>query len=255
MRALLISQDPDETAVLSLVLQRAGLNVTRLREVPNAIPTDATPPTHHPQEPEGRDEFDESANTAVDVGEAGNPLNLMVLATAEGSPISSIKSIRARSSVPLLVIAEHLDESTHVIALESGADLIVQRPFSARLLIAQTRALLRRASNLPFFTLPTLSAQDVELDPATRSVVVSGRSPRRLTQLEFRLLYTLMIHKEQVLPTEVLVEQVWGYTGEGERDLVRGLVRRLRSKVEPDPRHPRYVITVPGVGYTFSPET
>ncbi len=225
MRSLLISQDPDETAVLSLVLQRAGLNVTRLREIPIPFP-----------------------QTEDD------PINLVALATAEGSPISSVKSIRAESHIPLLVVAEQLDESTHAITLESGADLVVQRPFSARLLIAQTRALLRRAANLPFFTLPTLSAQNIELDPATRTVVVDGRSPRRLTQLEFRLLYTLMIHKEQVLPTEVLVEQVWGYTGEGERDLVRGLIRRLRAKVEPDPSHPRYVITVAGVGYTFSPE-
>jgi DNA-binding response OmpR family regulator len=249
MRALLISQDPDETAVLSLVLQRAGLNVTRFREVPYSIPTEATPPAD-----DGASRADGQSDGEVHVSADGNPVHLIVLATAEGSPISSVKRIRAQSHVPLLVIAEDLDESTHAISLESGADLIVQRPFSARLLIAQTRALLRRASNLPFFTLPTLSAQDVELDPATRSVVVDGRSPRRLTQLEFRLLYTLMIHKEQVLPTEVLVEQVWGYTGEGERDLVRGLIRRLRAKVEPDPRHPRYVITVPGVGYTFSPE-
>ncbi len=227
MKALLISQDPDETAVLSLVLQRAGLTVTRYREVPDlAMPDD------------------------ID-----NPTNLIVLATAEGSPLSTVKAIRAQDQTPLLVIAEQLDESTHAVTLESGADLIVQRPFSARLLIAQTRALLRRAANLPIFTLPTLNAQDVELDPATRTVVIAKRSPKRLTQLEFRLLYTLMIHKEQVLPTEVLVEQVWGYSGEGERDLVRGLIRRLRIKVEPDPRHPRYIITVPGVGYTFSPET
>ncbi len=51
------------------------------------------------------------------------------------------------------------------------------------------------------------------------------------------------------------MELVWGYTGDGERDLVRGLIRRLRIKVEPDPRHPRYILTIPGVGYTFSPES
>jgi DNA-binding response OmpR family regulator len=226
MRALLICQDPDETAILSVVLQRAGFNTTRAREVPNLLP-------------EGEE----------------NAFNFIVLVTAEGSPLSDVKHIRASSRIPLLIIAEPLDESTHAVTLESGADLVVQRPYSARLLIAQVRALLRRAADLPFFTLPTLNAQDVELDPATRTVVIGGRSPRRLTQLEFRLLYTLMIHKEQVLPTEVLVEQVWGYSGDGERDLVRGLVRRLRTKVEPDPRHPQYIITVPGVGYTFSPET
>jgi DNA-binding response OmpR family regulator len=225
MRALLVCQDPDETAVLSLVLQRAGLTVHRSRDIPDPIP--------QAQE---------------------SPLDLVVLALTEGSPIPRIKAVRAQSQLPLIVISELLDESTQVVALESGADLAVIRPFSARLLIAQTRALMRRAANLPFFTLPTLSARDVELDPGTHTVVVGGGSPKRLTQLEFRLLYTLMIHKEQVLPTEVLVEQVWGYTGEGERELVRGLVRRLRAKLEPDPHEPRYVITVPGIGYTFSTE-
>lgn len=226
MKALLISQDPDETAVLSLALQRAGLNVARHRDIPDPLPY--TP---------------------------DDPTDLVVLVTAEGSPLPGVKAIRAQEQTPLLVISEHLDESTHAVALESGADLIVQRPFSARLLIAQIRALLRRAANLPVFTLPTLSVHDVELDPGTRTVVVAGRSPMRLTHLEYRLLYTLMIHKEQVLPTEVLVEQVWGYSGDGERDLVRGLIRRLRIKVEPDPRHPRYILTIPGVGYTFSPES
>ncbi|MCU0521040.1 MAG: response regulator transcription factor [Anaerolineae bacterium] len=226
MKALLISQDPDETAVVSLALQRAGLNVARYRDVPDPVPFDADDPTQ-----------------------------LIVLATPEGSPLPGVKAIRAQEPTPLVVIAEHLDESTHTITLESGADLVIQRPFSARLLIAQIRALLRRAANLPLFTLPTLSVHDVELDPGTRTVVVAGRSPKRLTHLEYRLLYTLMIHKEQVLPAEVLVEQVWGFTGDGERDLVRGLIRRLRIKVEADPRHPEHILTIPGVGYTFSPES
>jgi DNA-binding response OmpR family regulator len=74
-----------------------------------------------------------------------------------------------------------------------------------------------------------------------------------LTHLEFRLLHELMIHQGQILTTEVIVDRVWGYS-EGDRELVRGLVSRLRAKVEPDPRKPRFVITVPGVGYTFNPD-
>ena len=61
----------------------------------------------------------------------------------------------------------------------------------------------------------------------------------RLTQLEYRLLYTLLIHRGQILPTATLIEHVWGYDGEGNMDLVRGLVRRLRAKVEENPRQPR----------------
>ena len=62
-----------------------------------------------------------------------------------------------------------------------------------------------------------------------------------------------MTHRGQVIPSENIVENVWGYSGEGSKELVRGLVQRLRSKVEPEPRHPRYITTVPGVGYRFDP--
>jgi len=92
------------------------------------------------------------------------------------------------------------------------------------------------------------------LDPTTRTVEVSGKTGQRLTHLEFRLLYTLMVNRGQVIPTETLVERVWGYTGKGDRDLIRGLVSRLRTKTEVDPRNPQFIITVPGVGYSFKEE-
>jgi DNA-binding response OmpR family regulator len=132
-----------------------------------------------------------------------------------------------------------------------GADEVVARPFSARLLITQVRALLRRAGGVPLFSLPTLSLAGLTLDPATRMVEFSSRPSKRLTHLEFRLLYTLMINRGQILPTDTIVERVWGYSGQGDRELVRGLISRLRAKVELDPRNPSYILTVPGVGYSF----
>jgi DNA-binding response OmpR family regulator len=69
--------------------------------------------------------------------------------------------------------------------------------------------------------------------------------------LEFRLLYTLLINRNQIVPTETIVERVWGYSGRGDRDLVRGLVSRLRVKVEGDPHKPQYILTEPGIGYSF----
>jgi DNA-binding response OmpR family regulator len=101
------------------------------------------------------------------------------------------------------------------------------------------------------FSLPTLELSGLALDPSTRTVEVRGKPPQRLTHLEFRLFYTLMIHSGQVLPTDTIVERVWGYNDPGDRDLVRGLISRLRSKVEDDPRNPYYILTVPGVGYSF----
>jgi DNA-binding response OmpR family regulator len=104
------------------------------------------------------------------------------------------------------------------------------------------------------FSLPTLSQSGLTLDAVSRVVEVDDQRPRRLTHLEFRLLYALMSHRGQVLPTETIVERVWGYSGRGDKELVRGLVSRLRGKIETEPRQPRYVHTVPGVGYTFDPD-
>ncbi|MGC9358068.1 MAG: winged helix-turn-helix domain-containing protein [Anaerolineae bacterium] len=226
MQVLLLSQDPDETAVLALALQRTGLTVTRGSDLERALQKDLEPPP-----------------------------DLVVLVSAEASPLSQVRRIRAQTQAALIVITDRVAEAVHILLLDSGVDMVILRPFSARLLIAQVRALLRRTAGLPFFTLPTMSVADLTLDPATRTVQVGERSPRRLTQLEFRLLYTLIVHRGQVLPAEVLVENVWGYAGEGERDLVRGLVSRLRAKVEPEPSHPHYIITVPGVGYSLDPQT
>jgi DNA-binding response OmpR family regulator len=106
---------------------------------------------------------------------------------------------------------------------------------------------------MPFFSLPILSQSGVMVDPSNRTIQVENRAEERLTQLEFRLLFTLMTHAGRVIPTETLVEHVWGFSGEGNRGLVRGLVQRLRSKVEPDPAKPKYIITEPGLGYRFNP--
>jgi DNA-binding response OmpR family regulator len=111
--------------------------------------------------------------------------------------------------------------------------------------------LLRRTAGVPFFSLPTISRGEITLDPSERTVQIGQLPSRRLTQLEFRLLYTLILHPDQVFPAETLVEHVWGYSGRGDRDLVRGLIRRLRSKIEPNPKSPRYIQTVPRVGYVF----
>jgi DNA-binding response OmpR family regulator len=221
--ALLLVQNADEKALLSVVLQRAGLAVTSAGDPERAMQT----------WPE-------------------RPADLVLMALSENDPLAGIRRIRSETTVPAIVIVNPVEENVHCELLEYGADLVVQRPYSARLLIAQVRALLRRAGGVPLFSLPTLSISGLSLDPATRTAQVAGQPPTRLTHLEFRLLYTLMIHNGQVLPTETIVEQVWGYDGRGDKELVRGLVRRLRAKIEPEPHEPRYILTTPGVGYCFA---
>jgi DNA-binding response OmpR family regulator len=226
MYALLLAKDSDEAAVLSLVLQRAGLAVTTSRDLERAMQSWAE-----------------------------RPADLILLALPGLLPQDQVRRVRAETHVPLIVIISSTDEELHYALLQAGADLAVVRPFSARLLIAQVRALLRRAGGVPLFSLPTLTVAGLTLDPATRSVEISGRPGQRLTHLEFRLLYTLMMHRGQVLPTESIVERVWGYSGQGDRELVRGLISRLRAKLEADPRNPYYILTVPGAGYSFREES
>jgi two-component system response regulator RegX3 len=221
--ALLIAEESDESALLSLVLQRAGLTVTMAEDLKHVMQTWKERPT-----------------------------DLILLAMSRISAQDQVNYVRAEAQVPLILVVDPVDEHSQYTLLETGADLVVVRPFSARLLIAQVRALLRRAGSVPLFSLPILSLAGLTLDPATRTVKVTGHPSRRLTHLEFRLLYTLMINRGQILPTDTIVERVWGYSGRGDRELVRGLISRLRSKVEADPHNPSFILTVPGVGYSFS---
>jgi DNA-binding response OmpR family regulator len=224
MYALLLAKNADEKAVLTLVLQRAGLAVTTGDDLEHALQI-----------------------------WSDRPADLVLIALG-GDCVKDVNHVRSETTVPMVVVTNQSDEETHYQLLEAGADLVIARPFSARLLIAQVRALSRRAGGIPLSSLPTMSVAGLTLDPATRSVQLVDRAARRLTHLEFRLLYTLLMHRGQVLSTETIVEQVWGYTGEGDKDLVRGLIRRLRIKVEADPAEPLYILTVPGLGYSFRPD-
>jgi DNA-binding response OmpR family regulator len=224
MYALLIAQNSDEKAVLSLALQRAGLAVTTANDLERAMKSWME-----------------------------RPADLILLAVS-GDPLAQVRRIRSETEIPVVIIVDQAGEDLHYDLLEARSDLVIERPFSVRLLIAQMRALMRRAGNVPLSSLSTLSVGGLTLDPATQTVEVAGQPSRRLTHLEFRLLYNLMIHRDQILPTEVIVEKVWGYSGRGDKELVRGLVSRLRAKVEPDPRNPRYIVTLSGVGYSFNAE-
>jgi two-component system response regulator RegX3 len=220
MYALLLAHHADESAVLRLVLQRAGLS--------SRVTTDL--------------------NQAIQEWE-NQPIDLILLSFRQQVPIDQVREIRSKTDVPLIVISPDIDEDQHIELLEAGVDRIVFRPYSARLLIAQIRGYLRRARGASIYNLPNLQVGDLTLDPTVRTLEDTTGVEKHLTRLEFRLLYTLMIHNGQVLTTETLVERVWGYSGKGDRDLVRGLIKRLRAKVEPDPSNPRYIITIPGVGY------
>ncbi len=183
------------------------------------------------------------------------PVDIVLIALRTGNPVAIVRETRRNMIGPIMLIVDAISEDTHVELIDAGADWVAVRPYSPRLLIAYTKALLRRSSGIPRDTLPLLRHDVVRLNPGTRSVTVGNSSPLRLSQLEFRLLHTLMVHQGQILPTETLVEHVWGYGDEGDRGLVRGLINRLRMKIEPNPNNPQYIRTVPRVGYTFGLDT
>jgi DNA-binding response OmpR family regulator len=224
MQAILVARDPDERELVTYLLRHAGLAV-------------ATTP-----------ELQRVAAKWLE-----RPADIIVVAVdSEGELAADIAAVRAVTQVPLLVLSEPLTEVAHCDLLTAGADLVLIRPVAPRILTQYTRTLLRRGAAVPPFLLSPLDLAAIQLDPATRTVAVGDKEPQRLTQLEFRLLYVLMTNREHVVPVEAIVERVWGYTGDGNRDLVRGLVSRLRRKIEPSPELPRFIQTIAGVGYRFS---
>lgn len=230
MQAILVSTNPDERDILSFILKHAGLAVAHGRDL-----------------------------HTVTQKWLEHPADLIVVAGKDGrhpphTLVNDLLELRAVTQVPCLVIAEQPGEEELCQALHAGADLVLVRPVAPRLLHEYVLVLLRRNRPLSGFTLPRIDVSAVQLDPDSRTVFVTGQEPRRLTQLEFRLLYILMVNREQVVPVDLIVERVWGYTGQGSRELVRGLISRLRRKIEPDAAVPRFIHNVPGVGYRFSLE-
>ena len=160
------------------------------------------------------------------------------------------RSIRRSSGVPIIMVTARSDTHDVVAGLEAGADDYVTKPFVAKELSARIRALLRRSGRGggP----PALVFGDLELLPEAGEVKVGGQ-PVHLTRTEFRLLCELAENAGRVLSREQLLEQVWGYDYFGDSRLVDVHVRRLRTKVEPDPANPRHVVTVRGLGYKLTP--
>ena len=168
--------------------------------------------------------------------------------------LKKISVVRATTQVPLLVIADAVSEGDLCAMLMAGVDLVLERPVSPRVLATYARVLLRRSETVPSFVLTSLELDEITLNPSTRTVTVTGQEPQQLTHLEFRLLYVLMNNREQVVPTDIIVDRVWGYDGGGDRELVRGLISRLRRKLEPDPEQPQFIQTITGIGYLFTLE-
>jgi len=161
------------------------------------------------------------------------------------------RTLRAESSVPIIMLTARGLETDKVVGLELGADDYVVKPFSVSELIARMRAVLRRSAATGGRSADEIVVGDVTLDPRTWSVTKAGESVEA-TRREFELLRLLMENAGTVLTREQLMEEVWDPNWFGPTKTLDVHVSTLRRKLSDDPSAPRYIHTVRGVGFRFA---
>ena len=222
MIQVLIVEDEESLAdPLAYLLRKEGFEVTVVADGPSALA-----------------EFDR----------AGADIVLLDLMLPGMSGTEVCKHLRARSTVPVIMVTARDSEIDKVVGLELGADDYVTKPYSARELIARIRAVLRRGADADDAGERVLEAGPVRMDVERHIVTVEGlQVPMPLK--EFELLAFLMRNRGRVLTRGQLIDRVWGADYVGDTKTLDVHVKRLRSKIEPDPANPVRLLTVRGLGY------
>ncbi len=165
-----------------------------------------------------------------------------------------LQRLREFSHAPVMMLCNDDSEDERVHLLDMGADDLLSKPFGTRELLARLRALLRRQIALKGekkVVESIFTTGDLSIDYAQHQVLQKGL-PIQLSRTEYKLLSTLAQNAGRVMTHELLLERVWGAEYNREVDFIWVYISRLRRKVEPDPRHPRYIVTVPDVGYKLA---
>jgi len=160
------------------------------------------------------------------------------------------RELRRDSSIPIVMLTARDDELDKLLGLELGADDYLTKPFSPRELVARVRAVLRRADRPPDVA-ETIQAGDVTIDIPRMRAQVAG-APVELTPTEFQLLATLAARPGRIFTRAQLLDALHGVAFESYERAIDSHIKNLRRKLEPDPRRPRYILTVYGVGYRFA---
>ncbi|HSL73950.1 MAG TPA: response regulator transcription factor [Ilumatobacteraceae bacterium] len=170
------------------------------------------------------------------------------------SGIDVCRQLRKRTQVPIIMVTAKGAEIDTVVGLEVGADDYVTKPYRLRELVARMRAVLRRTDlnggGTAMMTPGMIEVGAVRLDPDEHRVTVDG-TDLNLPLKEFELLHILLANAGRVLPRETLIDRVWGNDYVGDTKTLDVHVKRLRSKVEPDPALPTRIVTIRGLGYKF----
>ena len=161
------------------------------------------------------------------------------------------RRIREWSQIPIIMLSALGDEEDKVKCLELGADDYITKPFGINELIARVRSVFRRTGAGATITAkPSFISGDLQVNFVERRVTVAGNEVR-LTPTEYSLLQELVLNEGKVLTHTHLLHRVWGPEYGQESEYLRVFIGRLRAKLEPEPAKPRYISTVPGVGYRF----
>lgn len=223
MKILLVDDDPDLLAIIAFALQQAGFVV--VTAVDGAAAMDAF-------------EQEQPDLAVLDIN----------LPHLNGFELAA--KIRQQSPIPIIMLTVRNEEEDVVRALGLGADDYLTKPFSPRILVARIRALLRRVG-MESRDKATLGSLTLHVDDLTLTGL--GDSRIKLTPLEMRFLQLLMAHGGRTVPTDRILTHVWGNRADGNRQLLKQLVHRLRQKLEPNPGEPQLVRTVPNAGYLIDP--
>ncbi|MEV4480990.1 response regulator transcription factor [Micromonospora coxensis] len=225
-RVLVVEDEESFSDALSYMLRKEGFEVSVAATGPSALT-----------------EFDRT----------GADIVLLDLMLPEMSGTEVCRQLRQRSHVPIIMVTARDSEIDKVVGLEIGADDYVTKPYSPRELVARIRAVLRRQSpEVAESGAPTLAAGPVRMDIERHVVTVDG-APVQLPLKEFELLELLLRNAGRVLTRGQLIDRVWGADYVGDTKTLDVHVKRLRSKIEPEPSAPRFIVTVRGLGYKFEP--
>jgi DNA-binding response OmpR family regulator len=173
----------------------------------------------------------------------------------DGEIMGWLEQARVRSDrIPIVALTRRGDLKTKLAAFEHGVDDIMTVPFSPEELVARTLAVMRRTYGEVGIFAPVLKVGELQIDILNRSVTAGGHE-LHLTSLEQNLLYLLAANAGRLLTRDEIIDYLWGTDYAAESNVVDRHVRNLRSKLQNDWRRPRYIVTVPGQGYQFTPST
>jgi two-component system response regulator RegX3 len=226
---LVVEDEPSFAEALTIGLQREGFRVTVA---------------------------DDGITALERFGEVHPDIVLLDVMLPRLSGIDVCREIRASSGVPIIMVTARTSEIDAVVGLEVGADDYVTKPYRLRELVARVRAVLRRTDlradgdTADGAALPMIEIGDVALDTDRHEVLVRG-APVRMPLKEFELLTLLMTNAGRVLTREVIIDRAWGSDYHGDTKTLDVHIKRVRAKIEDDPRNPSRIVTIRGLGYKY----